>query len=196
MEPLQAFRGILAVATEPVNRLQAVAETLRPSTAIVEQAADAARSWAAREAVMAQLRELRRVEEKTSLAYRRVADLVVGPARAAVVEELQEHAADEDRHAGIIARRLVAMGGAMDVEPHLEPSRYGASPDLFDALAHLVAMEVEGIREWQELRRMLADDDPFRFEVEAIMQDEQHHADDLGALMRAQGRSVALATDN
>lgn len=193
MDAQRAIRKALSLAAMPSARLSAAVDAMHPATQAVTQAADAVRSWAEREAVIAKLQHLRALEEQSSLAYRRVADLAIGPAGSAVAEELQAHAADEDRHAGIVARRLVAMGGAMDSLPSiLKPVALG---DLPDAFAYLAAMEIGGIAEWQSLRAMLAEDDPFRFEIEAILQDEQHHADDLAAYLRAGGCAVALATD-
>jgi len=117
------------------------------------------------------------------------AKLAVGPMKGEVAAELLEHANDELRHAGMIADRIVILGGEPVLDPKDWPKvancKYAAPKD--PHVKKLLEQNVEGercaIRFYKKLLDMTLHKDPVTYQmVYEIMKDEIEHEDDLEAL--------------
>jgi bacterioferritin len=118
------------------------------------------------------------------------AKVVAGPMREAVVAELIEHADDELRHAGMLADRIVQLGGT----PVLTPEDwYKATNCGYDApsdpyVRKIVEQNIQGERcaidTYQKLTGMVKDADPITYNMTLeILADEVEHEDDLEAIL-------------
>jgi bacterioferritin (cytochrome b1) len=189
MDASQTVLKAVDLASQPVARLEDMAGALKVKLLELAPALARARD----NIIRAKLVELRGIEEAQSLAYRRLADQLIGPGREALADELIAHAADEDRHAQIVMRRLVAMGGSMPVEAEIGKStEYPPAGDIAQALQILAENEYIGILKWKQLRDLFAEDEPFRFQIESILEDEQHHTDDLNIYQSGNGATIAF----
>jgi bacterioferritin len=123
-------------------------------------------------------------EFKTMLAYKVYAQTMRGPGREGVAKEFEEHAENEIEHADFLLRRLsVLMGGPVPV-PDIPPPPPMDNPE--EIIHTMIAMEQEGIQNWQNLLGILGDN-PTKYEVEAILQRELHHVDELFQFLPPQG---------
>jgi len=105
------------------------------------------------------------------------AKVVSGPLRGQVVAELEEHAADELRHAGMLVTRILQLGGT----PILKPEDwYKITNCGYDAPeGEQCAIDV-----YNKLVELTKDKDPITYPVVVeILADEVEHEDDLQALM-------------
>lgn len=118
------------------------------------------------------------------------AKVVKGPMREAVVAELTEHAADELRHAGMIADRIVQLGGTPVLTPQdwykVTNCGYDAPADPF--VRKIVEQNIEGERcaidVYQKLSGTLKDADPITYNmILEILADEVEHEDDLESVL-------------
>lgn len=118
------------------------------------------------------------------------AKVVKGPMREAATAELIEHAADELRHADLIANRIVQLGGT----PVLTPEEwYKATNCGYDAptdpyVRRIVEQNIAGeqcaIGVYQSLTTLVKDADPITYNMLlGILADEVEHEDDLEALL-------------
>lgn len=121
------------------------------------------------------LNEIRASEQRMALVYRRAAQMVTGPWREALVKELKEHADDEDTHAEIAIRHIVALGG----DPTEEIKEIPVWHNLDELLSGLDDLEEKGIRKWQSLMKLLDTDDAFRHTIEEVLSTEQSHYDEV-----------------
>ena len=105
-----------------------------------------------------------------------------------VASEFLEHAADEQRHADLLAERIVQLGGSPDFDParlsvrsHTE---YDASPDLVEMIREDLVAERIAIASYTEIAQWIGDGDPTtRRLFEQLLADEEEHADDLKSLL-------------
>lgn len=130
--------------------------------------------------IIDKLNDIRAAEQRMSLLYRRAAEMVTGPYREALIGEFLNHANDEDSHASIVMRRIMALGG--DIGTYIEP--LPVCRNLNDILTHIDEYEVQGIRRWQELERMLSKDDSFLHTISTILDQETEHSDDVKNWLR------------
>jgi bacterioferritin len=118
------------------------------------------------------------------------AKVTKGPMRGALVAELEEHANDELKHAGMLAERIMQLGGT----PLLKPEAwYGKTNCGYDApedpsVKSVLEQNVKGERcaigVYQDLAQTLRDDDPVTSRIVlGILQDEVEHEEDLEALL-------------
>jgi bacterioferritin len=118
------------------------------------------------------------------------AKVIKGPMRGAVAAELLEHAADELRHAEMLAERIIQLGGA----PLLSPEEwYKATGCGYDApedpavravLAQNIAGEQCAISAYQKLLDGLRGKDEVTFAMIAeVLADEVEHEEDLQAFV-------------
>ena len=114
------------------------------------------------------------------------AKVAVGVPREAVVAELTQHAADELRHAGMVADRIIQLGGT----PLLEPKEwYGftncgydkpADPDVRKLLEQNIKGEQCAISTYKRIIDYTKDKDPVTYDIALqILQDEFMHEEDL-----------------
>ncbi len=115
--------------------------------------------------------------------------VVKGIMKDAAIAELQEHAADELRHADMLAQRILQLGGT----PILNPKEWFVhsncgyeEPKNFDILAILedaIKGEQCAIRTYSELVEFTRNKDIVTYDiVSQILADEVEHEEDLVAL--------------
>ncbi len=117
------------------------------------------------------------------------AKVVAGPMKDAVITELMEHAADELRHADMLAERILQLGGT----PLLEPKNWydmtncgyesPSDPHVKKILNQNIKGEQCAITVYDKLQKLTRDADPVTFNMAVqILQDEVEHEEDLQAL--------------
>jgi len=118
------------------------------------------------------------------------AKVVVGPMKDAVVAELIQHAADELRHAGMVADRILQLGGTPLLEPKvwLDETNCGydapADPKVGVVLDQNVKGEQCAIEVYHKMMAFTKDRDPVTYNIAlAILTDEVEHEEDLQALV-------------
>ncbi|MBN1298013.1 ferritin [bacterium] len=117
------------------------------------------------------------------------AKVVMGPMKDALIAELLQHAADELRHADMVANRILQLGGT----PLLEPNEwythsncgYHAPSDFHvrKILEQNILGEQCAIDVYSQLLKLTREADPVTYNmVLQILQDEVEHEEDLQAL--------------
>ncbi len=118
------------------------------------------------------------------------AKVVKGPMKEAVIAELTQHAADELRHAGMLAARIIQLGGTPVTEPRdwykHSNCGYDAPTDAF--VKAILQQNIKGeqcaITTYQSLLKLTMDKDPVTYNIVLqILQDEVEHEEDLQAEM-------------
>ena len=115
--------------------------------------------------------------------------VVVGPMRGEVAAELLQHANDELRHAGMIADRIIQLGGTPLVKPEdwykVTGCGYEAPEDPYVevVLDQNIKGEQCAIVTYQKMLEILQGKDPITWNmVVQILADEVEHEEDLQAL--------------
>jgi len=118
------------------------------------------------------------------------AKIVKGPMKEAVIAELTQHAADELRHAGLLAARIIQLGGTPITKPEewYKHSNCGYdapdNPFVKDVLEQNIKGEQCAIMTYQSLVNLTMGKDPVTYNIVLqILQDEVEHEDDLQAEM-------------
>ncbi|RMA96040.1 ferritin-like domain-containing protein [Hydrogenothermus marinus] len=117
------------------------------------------------------------------------AKVIKGIMKDAVIAELNQHAADELRHAGLLADRIIQLGGTPLLNPKdwLEQTNCGyITPTDFDVLK-ILEDAIEGERCAIDIYSKIADitngKDIVTYDiVKQILEDEVEHEEDLVAL--------------
>ena len=118
------------------------------------------------------------------------AQVIKGPMRGAVVAELVEHANDELRHAEMLSKRIIQLGGT----PLLEPQAWytytncGYASPSDPHVKKILAQNIEGeqcaIDVYNKLLAQTKDKDVVTYNMSLqILEDEVEHEDDLQALL-------------
>ena len=117
------------------------------------------------------------------------AKVVKGPMRGAVVVELDEHALDELRHAGMLVDRILQLGGTPILKPEewykMTNCGYEApeDPNVKKILEQNVKGEQCAIDVYNKLVDMTYEKDIITYDiVSEILKDEIEHEEDLQAL--------------
>ena len=117
------------------------------------------------------------------------ARVVSGHMREAVTTELEEHAGDELRHAGMLSERIIQLGGTPLLKPEdwYKTTNCGYdSPEDSSAEAVLdqnIKAEQCAIDVYNHLLQEIKDKDPITYDIVLqILKDEVEHEDDLQAL--------------
>ncbi len=118
------------------------------------------------------------------------AKVIKGPMKEAVIAELTQHAADEMRHADLVAARIIQLGGTPLIEPKewYTHSNCGydapADPSVKTILEQNIKGEQCAIVTYQNLLKLTRDKDPVTYNIVLqILQDEVEHEDDLQSVM-------------
>lgn len=118
------------------------------------------------------------------------AKVVKGPMKEAVIAELTQHAADELRHADMLAQRIIQLGGIPITKP---PDWYQHTNCGYDApddpfVKAVLEQNIKGeqcaIMTYKALVNLTMQKDPVTYNVVLqILQDEVEHEEDLQAEM-------------
>lgn len=116
------------------------------------------------------------------------AKVVKGPMKEAVIAELTQHAADELRHADLLALRIIQLGGTPVTEPAdwYKHSNCGYDapdkPFVRDVLEQNIKGEQCAIMTYKKLVNLTMGKDPVTYNtLLQILQDEVEHEEDLQA---------------
>jgi bacterioferritin len=106
--------------------------------------------------------------------------------------EFKQHAAEEERHAMLIAERIAELGGQPNFSPDgltdRSHSEYVEGENLFDMVKEDFVAERVAIETYSDIIRYLGDDDPTtRRMLEEILALEEEHAEDLWSLLQGLG---------
>jgi bacterioferritin len=117
------------------------------------------------------------------------AKVVKGPMKEAVIAELTQHAADELRHADMIAMRIIQLGGTPVSKPEEwykhSNCGYEAPDDPFvgKVLDQNIGGEQCAIMTYKKLINLTLAKDPVTYNIALqILQDEVEHEEDLQAV--------------
>jgi len=116
--------------------------------------------------------------------------IVKGPMKEAAIAELTEHAADELRHAQMLAARIIQLGGTPITDPidwnktancaYLNPSD--------NYINKIIGQGIEGercaINVYTDLMKTTEGKDPITYQIAlSILQDEVEHEEDFQSLL-------------
>lgn len=117
------------------------------------------------------------------------AKVAVGMPKEAVVAELTQHAADELRHAGMVADRIIQLGGTVLLEPKDWYAHTNCgydkpkNPDVRVLLEQNIKGEQCAISVYKKIIDYTKDRDPVTYDIALqIMSDEIEHEEDLEAI--------------
>jgi bacterioferritin len=118
------------------------------------------------------------------------AKVAKGPMRGAVVAELEEHASDELKHAGMLTERIIQLGGTPILRPEdlykLSNCGYDApeDPSVKAILQQNIKGEQCAIDVYRRLLEVVKDKDPVTYAmVLEILTEEVEHEEDLQAIL-------------
>lgn len=118
------------------------------------------------------------------------AKVVKGPTKEAVIAELTQHAADELRHADMLALRIIQLGGTPVTKPEdwYKNSNCGYDapdrPFVKNVLEQNIKGEQCAIITYKDLVNLTMGKDPVTYNIALqILQDEVEHEEDLQAEM-------------
>lgn len=117
-----------------------------------------------------------------------------GPMRGAVTAELEEHAGDELRHAGMLIDRIITLGGTPILKPedwykmtncgYLTPE----DPSVKTLLEQNIKGEQCAINIYKKLLETFKDKDPITYNmILDILEDEVEHEEDLQSILEDLG---------
>ncbi len=118
------------------------------------------------------------------------AKVAKGNMRGQVVAELEEHAGDELRHAGMLAERIIQLGGVPILKPEdwykMTNCGYDAPED--PHVENLLKQNIKGercaIEAYNKLLAFTRDKDTVTYRMaEEILEDEVEHEEDLEAIL-------------
>jgi bacterioferritin len=118
------------------------------------------------------------------LRYKRHHFTATGLSSPAIADELMVHAQQEAAHGDKIAARIVELGGEPDFAPdkllQRSHAQYDESGELKEMLrADLVAERI-AVETYRQMIALIGDKDPTtRRLIEEILNDEEHHADEI-----------------
>ena len=114
------------------------------------------------------------------------AQVVKGPMKDAVIAELNQHAADELRHAGLISLRIIELGGMPVTKPEewYKYSNCGYSAPDDPYVETILQQNIKGeqcaITTYSKLLQTTRETDPVTYNIVVqILQDEVSHEEDL-----------------
>lgn len=118
------------------------------------------------------------------------AKVIKGPMKEAVIAELTQHAADELRHADLLAARIIQLGGIPVTEPRdwYDHSNCGYDAPTDPFVRSILEQNIKGeqcaIVTYQKLLKLTMQTDPVTYNIVLqILQDEVEHEEDLQAEM-------------
>jgi bacterioferritin len=113
-----------------------------------------------------------------------------GPMRGAVAAELEEHAGDELKHAGMLTERIIQLGGAPILKPEdwYKQTNCGYETPEDPHVKALLKQNIKGeqcaIEAYKALLETVKDKDPVTYNmILEILEDEIEHEEDLQAML-------------
>ena len=130
------------------------------------------------------------------------AKLVKGPMKDAVMAELTQHAADELRHADMLALRIIQLGGTPLISPAEWIAKSGcgydapSDPNVSVLLEQNIAGEQCAITTYKKILDRTQTADPVTYNMALqILSDEVEHEEDLQSLKEDLDMLVARHSD-
>lgn len=122
------------------------------------------------------------------LRYRHHQIIAIGINKPQIAAEFKEHAIDEERHMMMIAERINQLGGNPDFNPGTILARtateYGSGTDLLKLIEEDLIAERIVIMVYRNLIDWFQKDTTTRRMLEAILEEEEDHANDLADLIK------------
>ena len=124
------------------------------------------------------------------LRYTMNAVAATGISSDSVKDEFDEHAKEEREHMRKVAERINQLGGTPDFNPEglatRSASQYVVGANLIEMIRENLVAERIACEHYRELIRYFGDDDPTtRVMMEAILTNEEEHANDMHDLLVA-----------
>ena len=140
------------------------------------------------EKIVAMLNEVLATETVCALRYRSHYFMARGIHSSAVEDEFLAHANEEQGHADMVAKRITELNGKPNLDPAGLATRshaeYGTAETLQQMIKDDLVAERIAIQTYGEIVRWLGDSDPTtRRMIEAILEVEEEHADDMAKLL-------------
>jgi len=128
------------------------------------------------------------------LRYKRHQFTAHGVSAQSVADEFAEHAAEEQEHADMIAKRIVELGGDPNFSPEgiatRSHSEYKEGDTLTEMIKEDLVAERIAIESYSEIIRYLGNNDPTsRRLMEEILAKEEEHAEDMLSLIERVGNA-------
>ncbi len=141
-----------------------------------------------RKAVIKLLNDALATEWVCVLRYYRHYYMAKGMLADSVKAEFLEHAQQEQAHAGLLAERIVQLGGEPDLNPDTLTARahaeYKEGSDLRDMVRENLIAERIAIDSYREMINFVGDKDTTTKRIlEQILAQEEEHADDFADLL-------------
>ncbi|KRG42502.1 bacterioferritin [Stenotrophomonas pictorum JCM 9942] len=141
-----------------------------------------------RNAVIKLLNDALATEWVCVLRYYRHYYMAKGMLADSVKAEFLEHAQQEQEHAGMLAERIVQLGGEPDLNPDTLTARahaeYKEGDDLRDMVRENLIAERIAIDSYREMINFIGDKDTTtKRMLELILAQEEEHADDFADLL-------------
>jgi bacterioferritin len=142
-----------------------------------------------RPTVLKLLNEALATEIVCMLRYRRHHFMAKGIESKGIAQEFLVHANEEQRHADLIAGRIVQLGGEPDFSPDSLTSRshaeYVEGGSLINMIRENLVAERIAIDSYREMAQFLDNQDPTtRRLLEEILAVEEEHADEMADLLQ------------
>jgi bacterioferritin len=165
-----------------------VEEIRRRARRHIEQAAVTQGYGADLQVILKLLNEALATELICTLRYRRHYFMAQGIASAAVAQEFMQHSIEEQAHADQIAQRIIELDGQPNFDPEGLKSRahseYVPGTTLVEMIKEDLVAERIAIQSYQEMIRFIGDSDPTtRRLLEAVLEKEEEHAEDMASLL-------------
>lgn len=117
-----------------------------------------------------------------------------GPMRGAVTAELEEHAGDELKHAGMLVERIITLGGMPILKPEdwYEMTNCGYLAPEDPSVKTLLEQNIKGeqcaINIYKKLLEAVKDKDPITYNmILDILEEEVEHEEDLQSILEDLG---------
>jgi bacterioferritin len=164
-------------------------KTLRDSARRhVEEGAVTEHYGADRAKVLGMLNEALATEIVCTLRYRQSYYMARGLRAKVAAQEFLEHATEEMDHAGMIAERIMQLGGDPDFDPRSVTGRshaeFRVGKTLVEMIRENLVAERIAIDSYRQMAQFVGEGDPTtRRLLESILEVEEEHADDLADLL-------------
>jgi bacterioferritin len=142
-----------------------------------------------RDVIVEQLQHALATEWVCVLRYMRHYYCVSGVMSEPIKAHFLEHAREEQVHAGKLAERIVQLGGEPDLNPATLTARshaeYQTGSSIEEMVRENLIAERIAVESYREFIQFLGDRDPTtRVMLEAILAQEEEHADELRDLLK------------